>query len=100
MEITFKKNYGYELTFIDDNVKVVEDIESREYKKSEDGKTDFNLPPKRDIKTDSIQLFVDILYDMAYYRVAEFDSSDLIEQLFDKLPESKAKELLAKLSDK
>ena len=100
MDITFKKNYVYELIFIDDNVKIEEDIESREYQKGEDGKTDFNLPPKRDIKTDSMQLFVDILCDMAYYRVAEFDSSDLIEQLFAKLPESKAKELLVRLSDK
>lgn len=100
MEISLKKNYGYELIFIDDNIKVIDDIESREYHKGQDGKTDFKLPPKRDIKTEAMEMFTSVLYDMAYYRVAEFDSSNLIEQLYEKLPPEIASDLLEKLNNK
>jgi hypothetical protein len=34
---------------------------------------------------------------MIYYREADFDSSNLIEQLFDKLPQQVANDLLIKL---
>ncbi len=98
MEITLKKNYGYELVFSTENVKVEEDVEEREYSKKEDGRIDFSIPPKRDIKTDALNTFVNILDDLIYYREKEFDSSVLIERLFEKLPNNIAISLLEKLS--
>lgn len=97
MEITLKKNYCYELIFEADNVRVVEDIESREYPKDENGKTIFNFSPKRDIKTDVLEKMTEVLDDMIYYREAEFDSSNLIEKLFKKLPLDLAITLIKKL---
>lgn len=97
MEITLKKHYGFDLIFEADNVKVTEDIESREYLKDENGKSIINLNPKRDIKTEVIEQFVSLLDDMIYYRVAEFDSSNLIKNLFEKLPQDKAHLLSAEL---
>ena len=98
MEISLKRSYGYYLIFEADNVRVEEDIESREYPKDENGKIIVNLNPKRDIQTDAIQQFVSVLDDMIYYREADFDSSDLIERLFTKLPLSVAVNLADKLS--
>ena len=97
MNITLKRNHGYELIFEADNIRVVEDIEERTYEKDENGKLIINLNPKRDIKTDAIEQFVTVLDDMIYYRKAEFDSSDLIENLFEKLPSDKVQSLLTKL---
>jgi len=38
MNITLKRNYGFELIFEAENVRVTEDIEERIYSKTEDGK--------------------------------------------------------------
>ena len=84
MEILLKRNYGFELIFKAENVNVVEDIEDRIYGKTEEGKTDFKNVT-RDIKTDVIEQFVSVLYDMINYREAKYDSSDLIERLFEKI---------------
>lgn len=97
MEISLKRNYGYELIFKAENVNVSEDIEDRIYSKLPDGKSDFKTPPKRDIKTDVLDQFVSVLDDMIYYRDADFDSSGLIERLFEKLPQEAANTLLVKL---
>lgn len=96
MEILLKRNYGFELIFKAENVNVVEDIEDRIYGKTEEGKTDFKNVT-RDIKTDVIEQFVSILDDMIYYREAKYDSSDLIERLFEKLPNDKIDLLIKKL---
>ena len=96
MEISVKRNYGFELHFIAENVNVCEDIEERTYSKTEDGKTDYRNV-KRDVKTEVIERFVSVLEDIIYYREADFDSSSLIEQLFDKLPQQVANDLLIKL---
>ena len=96
MNITLKRNYGFELIFEDENVRVIEDVEERIYEKTDDGKIDYRKV-KRDVKTDAIENFVHILYDMIYYREAEFDSSSLIEKLFEKLPQEVANKLLVKL---
>lgn len=93
MEISLRKNHGFELTFKAENVNVCEDIEERQYPKDSTGKTIINLNPKRDIKTDVLQQFLRLLEDMIYYREAEFDSSELIKQLFEKLPTTKAQEV-------
>lgn len=97
MEISFKRNFGFELIIEADNVKICEDIEIREYPKDEDGNTIFNLNPKRDIKTTALEQIASVLDDMIYYREAEFDSSCLIERLFEKLPKEVANILLYRL---
>jgi hypothetical protein len=96
MNIKFKKKHGYELIFELQNVRVTEDIEERFYGKTGDGKTDYRNV-KRDVKTDAIEQFINVLDDMVYYRQAELDSSSLIERLFEKLPEAIQNKLLAKL---
>lgn len=97
MNITLKRSSGYELIFEAENVKISEDIESREYHKDENGKIDFKIPPKRDIKTDAVVQFVELLDDIIYFRVADFDSSSLIERLFEKLPSDVAVKLSKKI---
>lgn len=96
MEISLKRNYGFELIFKAENVNVCEDIEERIYGKTEDGKTDYKKV-KRDVKTDVIERFVSVLDDMIYYREADFDSSGLIERLFEKLPQDVCDKLIVKL---
>lgn len=96
MEISIKRNYGFELIFKAENVNVCEDIEERIYGKNEDGTTNYR-DVKRDVKTDVIEQFVSVLDDMIYYREAEFDSSSLIERLFEKLPQDVCDKLIVKL---
>ena len=96
MEISVKRNHGFELIFKAENVNVCEDIEERIYAKTEDGKTDYKNV-KSDVSTEVIAQFVSVLDDMIYYRKADFDSSILIERLFEKLPQQVADNLLVKL---
>ena len=98
MEISVKRNYGYYLVFKAENVNVEEDIEQRIYSKTEDGKTDFSKPPKRDINTDIIDQFVRVVDDLIDYRIEKYDSSSLIERLFEKLPDDSIQKLLTKLN--
>ena len=96
MEISLKRNYGCELIFITENVNATEDIEDRIYGKKEDGTTDYHRVT-RDINTDVLEQFTSVLGDMIYHRVSDFDSSDLIERLFEKLPSESVDKLLTKL---
>jgi hypothetical protein len=98
MEIAIERNYNTYLIFKAENVNVEEDIESRVYGKTEDGRTDYRNAT-RDIKTDVIEQFVSILDDMIYYREADFDSSGLIERLFEKLPQDVCDKLIIKLKN-
>jgi hypothetical protein len=95
MEIYLKRNHSIDLIFEAENVKVVEDIEDRKYQIDEKGKPIY--PPSRDIKTDALNQVVVLLEDMIYYRKAVFDSSSLIEGLFEKLPKDAAVNLVDKL---
>jgi hypothetical protein len=97
MNIELKISYGYYLVFETTNVKVEEDIEVRTYPLKPDGKPDFLAPPKRDINDSVMTQITNLLSDLIYYREKEFDSSELIRYLFDKLPEIVRKELLNKL---
>jgi len=99
MEISLKRNYGFYLIFKAENVSVEEDVEERIYAKTEDGKIDFSKPPKRDVNDDVLNQITNLLSDLIYYREREFDSSSLIEGLFDKLPSELANKLLIKLKD-
>lgn len=98
MEISLKRNYGYTLCFKAENVNVEEDIEQRIYQKLEDGKSDFKSPPERDINDEAIEQLSGVLADVIYYRKRDFDSSNLIEGLFEKLPDEQASILLKKLN--
>lgn len=86
MEIELKRGYGYTLIVTAENVKIEEDIESRVYHKTPDGKTDFSKNPERDVSDGSIEMISKVLSDMIYYRDKDFNSSDLIKQLFERLP--------------
>ena len=97
MEISLKTNYGYALVVKADNVNIEEDIENRTYHKTEDGKTDWNKSPVRDVDTAAIDQIANLLSDMIYYRSAEYTSVDLISSLVDKLPDSERQELVKKL---
>ena len=100
MEITLKASYaGYDIIFKSENVIVTEDIEERIYPVSEDGKVDYKSRPLRDISDNALNQFVALLDDIIYYRKRDFNSSDLIEKLFEKLPEDSANKLFAKLKN-
>lgn len=96
MEISLRRSSGFDLIFKAENVNICEDIEERIYSKTEDGKTDYTNV-KSDIKTEVLEQFVSIVEDLIYYREADFDSSGLIERLFDKLPLLVAVKLIEKL---
>lgn len=99
MEISLKRNYGYTLIIKADNVNIEEDIEERTYYKTEDGKIDSSKGPERDVQSTAINQFISILDDMIYYRKKEIDSSNLIENLFEKLPKGVAIKLAQKLKE-
>ncbi len=99
MTIELINNFGYTLQITDENVCIVKDIEERIYPK-EDGKTVFNKGCKRDIMSKYIKEMSKPLEDMLYYREEPIDTSDLIEQCFEKLPEGTKQSLLTKLNKK
>ena len=92
------RHSSYYLEIDAENVKISEDVESRKYPKDENGKHIPNRAPERDIKTDSIDDIARVLSDMIYYRKAEYDSSELIRCLFEKLPRAKGVELSKELA--
>jgi len=97
MEIKLdKSHYGCNIIVEADNVKIVEDIEKRTYLKDENGKSNFF--PERDIEDSALKTFSQVLEDMIYYRKSEFDSSSLIEQLFEKLPIVEREKMISKLN--
>ena len=94
MEINLNtSNYGYDLVITADNVKIVEDVETRTYLKNESGKSYV----EKDVSEESLQQISQVLGDMVYCRKADFDSSDLIKQLFEKLPQETAEKLVESL---
>lgn len=99
MEISLIANHGYSLEIIAENVHISEDVEFRSYHKKEDGKTDYSKAPIRDISTDILNQLTGVLDDLLYYRNAEYDGSDLIKTLFEKLPENKKEEIINQLKN-
>jgi hypothetical protein len=89
---------GLELVIEAENVKISYDIEAREYDRDINGKL-LSVFPKRDVSTDALDKFTKVLDDMIYYREAEYDSSDLIKRLFEKLPSDVASKLHKFLED-
>jgi hypothetical protein len=98
MEISLKRNYGFYLIFKAENVSVEEDVEERIYSRTEDGKIDFSKPTERDINDDVLNQITNLLSELIYYRKREFDSSSLIEGLFEQLPAESVSKLLVKFN--
>jgi hypothetical protein len=95
MKISVKDSwYSTHLIFEAENVKVDEDISETIYGTKEDGKTDFTKRLGKDISEDYMNQFITLLDDIVYYRVAPFDSSDLITKLVEKLPVNVRKGLI------
>ena len=98
MEIKVESRHGFDLIIETDNVKIVEDIEERKYLKDENGNTKYTCP-ERDIKEEYLDEISKVLDDMIWYRVKPYDSSNLIYNLIEKLPEEGRMELLKTLKE-
>lgn len=98
MEINVERRHGFDLIIEADNVKIVEDIEERKYLKDENGNTKYTRP-ERDIKEEYLDKISKVLDDMIWYRVKPYDSSNLIYNLIEKLPEEGRAELLKKFKN-
>ena len=98
MEIYLDTRYtAANLVIKADNVCIEEDIQSRVWEKDKNGKISFLSPCTRDIKTESLQQISNLLMDMIYYRNEPFDSSSLVERLFEKLPQDIQQSKIRKL---
>ena len=90
MEIELKtSNYGIDLVVKAENVNISEDIEERVWEN--------NRIVRRDVQDEWVKNIAQLMEDIIYYRVADFDSSELIEQLFNNLPQETAESLSEKL---
>lgn len=99
MNITFEqKYYGAILRVTADNVDIQEDISVTIYGKKEDGTTDYSNRIGKELEVKVVNDVVLVLEDMIYYSDSEYDSSRLIEYLFEKLPQDKLNELMIKLN--
>lgn len=94
MNISLNMNYGFVLVIEAENVKIEEDVEERVYDKLPDGKPDYKSRPLRDISDKSLENLCSILQDLAGYRTREFDSSNLLAELWRTLPEGHKLDLL------
>ena len=100
MEINYVNRYGKYLEIKADNVNICEDVESRTYYLTEDGKIDYTKLPKRDVSEYYLNDISRTLVDMIFDRTADYDSSELISYLFDKLPDTVRTNLLKELNYK
>lgn len=99
MNITFEqKIYGAILRVTADNVDIQEDISKTIYGKKEDGSVDFSKRLGKELDVKVLNSLVSVLEDMIGYSDSEYDSSRLIEYLFEKLPQDKLSELMIKLN--
>lgn len=87
MEIEFKRSdyYTY-LIYTDVNVRVEDQVST-------------GGPLENEIATNTIDKFVGVLDDLIYFRQKEYDSTNIISNLFDKLPEEKQQTLLKKFNE-
>lgn len=99
MNITVQRGTFKTIVFEDTNVKV--EVVSTEglYALKEDGKKDYSKRLGEDITDDALKMLSSPLEDLFYYRDREFDSTELIKQAFDKLPDDKMTELLKYLNE-
>lgn len=98
MTITVENKYFGTIVIVEaENVKIEEDISETIYGKKEDGKPDFMKRLGKDITNEAMKQFVALMDDIIYYREADYDTTDLIIKLFEKLPDDKRQELLKTL---
>lgn len=91
--------YKGNLIITADNVKIEEDVFYNVYAKKEDGKTDFSKILVRDeVRDEYLDMMSSVLEDLIYWRKQEYDTSNLIMYLFEKLPIQKQKELQQQIS--
>lgn len=96
MNIELKSSYDYHTVVVTaENVKIEHDVTYSEWEKR-DGKSIKTLSGC--IEDREMQSLCSFMEDIAYLRVRPYDSSELIKQLFAKLPDNKAKELLNTLN--
>jgi hypothetical protein len=95
MEIRLKgTNVSHEIVVKDTNVLIEFDATEREWIKDENGKAIRSI---NDISDEALNMFTTVTEDLIYYRQKEYDSSNLIIQLFDKLSEGRKDMLLDQL---
>jgi len=98
MKITVDNKYfGTNVIVEAENVKIEDDISETIYGKKDDGKPDFTRRLGKDITNEAMKQFVALMDDIIYYREADYDTTDLITKLFEKLPDNKQQELLKTL---
>ena len=96
MRIEYHNNfYRKQIEFEDSDFKGIVDVEYRKWEKDESGKTVCTV---RDVDDDAMYQVSKCLENMANSRVREFDSSECIMQLFDKLPADVKRRLVSELS--
>lgn len=99
MEIKIKggNSYGTDIHYKAENVHVTEDVYETIYGRDENGKICYNNRLGRDITKNILDKFCGVTEDLIYYREAEYDSSTLIQQLLNKLPEKEKLEIYKQL---
>ena len=99
MKIVVNPKYGYvELVIEAENVHIEETISSTIYGKKEDGKIDYSKRLRIDIEDEYMEMFSSALESILDDRTSIFDSTSLIEKLFEKLGDNDQKTLIDKLN--
>jgi hypothetical protein len=99
MNISVKKFYGScYLKIIAENVNIEEDLSEGIFEKDENGKLNFSKRIMTDITDGSMSEIISAVEDMVYYREREYNSENLINLLFDKLPNDIREKVLKQLN--
>lgn len=100
MEVEIKNSYSTSYLVVKDtNVHIEEDISETFYAKNENGKTNYSKRLGCDITNDAMKKILQVSEDLLYYREKDYDSSELIKQCFNKLPDDVRQNLIKELSD-
>jgi hypothetical protein len=86
---------SYDVRIKDTNVLIEFDATDREWIKDKNGKA---VRCTSDVSDEALDIFSTVTEDLIYYRQKEYDSSNLIKQLFDKLSEVMQTGLLEELN--
>lgn len=97
MDMTVKRGY---LIIEADNVKIEESVTEGIYALNEDSKKDFSKRLGEDVTDEALNLLTLPMEDLFYQRDREYDSSSMIVQAFDKLPENLQDLLLKALTER
>lgn len=98
MEIKLKHSYSSTyLNVVADNVNIEECISEVQYGLKTDGKKDYSKRIGEDITNEGISMLVGVLDDAVYYRQADYDFSDLIRNMVNKMPQEQLESLIKEL---